>query len=446
MSNTPTHTALRARSSTPRSAAALPGLAHATLVAAMLATSLAGCASEVINDSEADGAADTTDRDTTETEEESTPEDADGSGDTEEIDEVDDSADAEPDTAPEETSDTPADTPDTSVCEELGEECEARSIFCNADQTGVSYCDACGFVIRTTECPAREVCDTTLENAACRPCNGAECPPEEPECTPSSRECLDFNTVAVCDSEGFIDSVSDCPSGRRCLGGSCSSPGAATGEACSVNIDPNDGCVGHLCVCGEEYLAAGGIGCDLPGLSGGYCSTVDCRANGCDEENEVCADFAVSGAFAGQSLCVSRSRCAEIGRGCGLRSGFTCVELPGRTTAGALEWDLGCWPDLVPTIGEACTSDADCLGGDCRQRTVSGDSVSYCAAACGSDADCPSHAACVEDPDRAGAFACLALGNDVNCPRMESEPLHIARTSPIRTFDGGSESVCYFAR
>lgn len=413
---------------------------------------VAACSSDAPNDPEED-AADTTRRDT----ENDTDPGSDVTADVE--------TDATPDTAPDVT-ETDADAGDDAEedvdpwdtnpidCEVTFDECDSSAIFCIEGVDGapdeVGFCSRCGQILRTETCDVLEVCEDPEGRTApsCRPCEGDECPILN-DCEPNGRACLDYNTVEICGPDGVVDTVADCAAGRRCFRGSCGSAGASTGALCTQNINPETGCNGHACLCGTEFTEAegGAATCAaLPGLNGGYCSTLDCRANGCDTAREVCADFGISGQLDGEAYCVTKSECTRWGSPCGDRTNFRCVELPGPTSPdGPIEWGMGCWAP-VPTIGEACSSDRDCLGGECRTRDVGGANVSYCTMPCGEDAGCPSHATCVEDPDSSSGYVCLANSGSASCPRIDTEPLRISSTPPLPRFGRGSQSVCYFAR
>jgi hypothetical protein len=300
-------------------------------------------------------------------------------------------------------------------------------------------------VLRTEACETLEVCEVTDGAGQCRPCVDDECPVLD-ACEAGERACLDYNTVQICGSDGRIDSVADCAAGRRCFRGACGNAGASTGHACEQNIDDRTGCNGHTCMCGSDFSPPSdpGVLCTHPAFASGYCSTSDCETNGCDYPDEACANFDISGVFGGGQYCVLADGCSVRGRSCGTE--FECIELPGRRGETApLEWNWGCWVPGLNTIGDACTSASDCIGGDCRLATVGGGSASYCTAPCGESGSCPSHGACVEDPDGEG-YVCLANASSADCPRLDSEPLNISPTPPLNRYGAGSQSVCYFAR
>lgn len=327
---------------------------------------------------------------------------------------------------------TPAPDAAPNDCEVVGDECAPFSVACGDGE--VVYCSRCGFVLRTESCEVGEVCEESDGAGRCRPCEGDECP-EIVECVANTRSCFDFDSQLICGSDGRVDSIGDCPAGRRCVDGVCQQPGGDTGDSCTEDAGALTGCAGQLCFCGPSDRSENGSD-DCGPFPNGYCTTRDCASNGCAPGREVCAAV---GTGDRAPFCVASEGCSRRGAPCG--AGFVCNELP---TPDAAPWSFGCWPPIA-TIGDACASNADCLGGICRQRTVAGTPVSYCVAPCGEDFACPSHASCVTDPEDSGAFVCLANGNATDCPRTESERFSIDRTSPRLRYGGGSVSVCYFA-
>lgn len=420
----------------------------ARIVSALAALALVACGS----DSDPNDEPDTSVRDTAvDTADTADAPDAEEDATEEVVEDVQDEpeVDAAPDVEPDVEPDIPPRDTNPVDCEVVGDECDPSAIYCVEGESAVGFCSRCGFVLRTEVCDDTDVCDVIDGAGRCRPCEGEECP-DTSACEPNERSCLDYNTVQICGPDGEIDSVADCASGRRCFGGSCGSAGASTGEACEQNIDPSTGCNGHACLCGEEFLATegGAAFCAAnPSFADGYCSTSDCTANGCDYDEETCADFSISGTLDGGAYCLRSEGCEVRGRSCGETGGFECIEFPGRVGAsGPVEWGWGCWVP-TPTIGETCASDADCLGGECRVAEVGGAQVSYCTMPCGADATCPSHASCVADPEGDGdTFVCLADATSADCPRIDTEPLRIAPTPPLARYGAGRQSVCYFAR
>lgn len=322
--------------------------------------------------------------------------------------------------------------PEVLDCEVVGTECEPFSVACEGGD--VVFCSRCGFELRREACAEDEVCEEIDGAGRCRPCEGEECPVTV-ECEEGERACLDFDTRAVCGADGRFEAAADCPAGRRCLDGSCRAQGADTGAACA---DGAATCAGELCVCDRD---SDDPACDA--FPAGYCSTRACDLNYCDTRDEVCADFSRIPAFDEGAFCVRSEACRTRGERCG--DGLVCNELPTRVGEDPVAWAWACWAPLA-TIGEPCARDGDCLGGRCRSQDVGGTEVSYCTGGCGADGGCPSHAECVQDPRDDGDYLCLARGNNVDCPRMETEPLRVAATAPLRRFGGGSASVCYFAR
>lgn len=416
------------------------------MTAAAVAVVAVACASsENVNDDRpADtGATDTGATDTGATDTDSTDAATDSG-----VDAVEDvGVDAEPDVVEDVTpdiveEDTEPDTPGFD-CEVLAGECDPTAVYC-ADETTIAFCSRCGEVLFEEGCDATEVCDDTSGIAECRPCEGEECP-DNIECEAGERSCLDFETAQICGGDGTVDTVSPCPAGRRCFEGSCGSEGGTTGGSCTTDIDAEAGCAGHLCVCGTEWVEANGADGCASGLADGYCAGLGCGVNGCDEDNEICADFGPSGAWGGDAFCILTEDCAARGRACG-RPGMVCQELPiDRGPDRRADWAMGCWTGGLSPIGGSCTTDGDCAGGRCLTRNVAGADVTYCAAPCGDDAGCPSNATCVVDRDNDGEFLCLANANAADCPRLDSEPLFIRSSPPLERYAGGTTSVCFFA-
>jgi len=347
---------------------------------------------------------------------------------------------------PPDTDPGPPDTDEdpTSSCDEVGDECDPRAVYCS-DVRARSFCSRCGFILYTEACEGIDICDESGASAVCRPCDGDDCP-DNLECIANQRTCADFRTVQVCGADGRVASTTPCSAGRRCFDGSCGSEGRTTGQNCTLNIDAANGCNGHLCVCGTDYRDTHGDAHCSAALTDGYCSTQRCTQNRCNQDSEVCADFSLNGTYGSQDFCVTREGCTDVGRNCG-RAGMTCQELPTRRGPSArLEWELACWVGNSSRIGGRCSSNDDCVGGLCIFQNVGGAQVSYCSQICGADAGCPSNATCVVDRDNPGRYICGANANTRDCPRLDSEPLHIRTTSPQARFDGGTTSVCYFPR
>jgi hypothetical protein len=394
----------------------------ASLASALL---LAGCASSPNGDSDADTDVSVRPRpDTVDEPRDTEPEDT-GTLDT-----------TQPDVPP----DIPDRDPTPTDCEVVGDACVPSSIYCAADENAVGFCSRCGDVLRTEACDVMEVCEVISGAGRCRPCEGEECPVLD-ACEPNTRRCLDYNTVEICGSDGRPDSVADCATGRRCFDGFCGVDGATTAEDCTQNTGADGGCTGMNCICGAEYVETteGAAHCAAEStLQSGYCSTGACDANGCDYANEMCATFDLSGLGGGGTYCITNEGCSTRNTPCGDRAGMRCTELPGRRAVDApVLWEWACWTP-VSTIGDSCSSDSDCIGGICRTSGA----VSYCTSECGADADCPSHAACVRDPD-GDAYVCLARAEA--CPRITSEPFNIAQTAPLVRYGSGSVATCYFA-
>jgi hypothetical protein len=174
--------------------------------------------------------------------------------------------------------------------------------------------------------------------------------------------------------------------------------------------------------------------------------------NGCDPTGELCVDFGVTGSLGGADICVLRGGCTADqlpGAACG-GTGFACTELPthARPTDRAV-WRPACWPAAIKPIGAECSSDAECVGGRCLTRTLAGSSVSYCSADCGAAADCPSYAACMQDPAPAAGGAYFCMAKTAFCPRIDTVARNQIDARRLAFYDVADQAetstVCYFA-
>lgn len=389
---------------------------------------LAGCASATSPESGDTGASDARDS---------------GSDTAVAPDSSNDTSDTGLDTSPEDTAVEP-DTISSTCPDGLAGECDSRTIRCTTDRLSYETCGRCGNLVNTTICSDGQICDDSSGLAECRACLSGECATEA-DCPPNTSQCADYRTAVTCRADGSIDLRTQCPGGGRCVDGGCRSRGNAPATNCTTNTD----CLGALCLCGGESTAA--EDCGAAALTGGYCSTVDCMTNGCDPTSELCVDFGVTGSFGGADLCVLRGGCTADqlpGTPCGA-AGYACTELPthARPTDRAV-WRPACWPDSIKPIGAACSSDAQCVGGLCLTRELTGTTVSYCSAPCGEAADCPSYAACMRDPAAAaGTFFCMAKTEF--CPRIQSGTRAQIDGRRLEFFDvadrADTTTVCYFA-
>jgi len=95
------------------------------------------------------------------------------------------------------------------------------------------------------------------------------------------------------------------------------------------------------------------------------------------------------------------------------RAGLSCRELPslasGQSAGGTFTWQRGCFANLLGEVGAACvdayrtTRNERCLSRRCDHFGARG----LCTAACATDADCPSYAACATFAGSPGSV-CLA--------------------------------------
>lgn len=344
--------------------------------------------------------------------------------------------------------DTPTqDLPDR----ELAGECEPFTAQCTEDLAGIQRCSGNGELFDPTPCAEDKVCVDDAGGPTCAECTaGVDCPSEAAFCEAGRPFCLDFETAAQCTAEGTLGNTSVCSPGR-CFGGGCMTAGNPTGQACSQD----SGCHGRRCLCGAEDTANSSTAVCSGNLAAGYCTTSSCRDNGCDPEEEVCADFTLSEAYGDDSFCVLKEDCSVRLGGC--RTGsrgddHVCRSLPSTNPDGSERtWELGCWVpppsgdnstcssnDCMSPIGGACNANADCIGGLCLKQ----DGESYCSALCSEDIGCPDYAACVRMSDDSALY-CLARANEDDCPRVASHFEIVA--TPLTTADGVTTSqVCFF--
>lgn len=340
--------------------------------------------------------------------------------------------------------------PDTTseICPDgLAGECESRTIRCTADRLAYETCGRCGNLVNTTSCGDGQICDDSAGLAECRPCLSGECATEA-DCPPNTSQCADYRTAVTCRSDGTVDLRTICPGGGRCVGGGCRSLGTATSTACNTGSE----CLGAQCVCGSDSVSVPAEDCAAAALGGGYCSTVDCMANGCDPASELCVDFGVTGNFGDADICVLRGGCSADqlpGAPCG-GAGYACTELPthARPSDRAV-WRPACWPANIKPIGAACSSDAECVGGRCLTRSLAGSNVSYCTSNCGDAADCPSYATCMQDPNPSAGDAYFCMAKTAFCPRLDTVARNQIDARRLAFFDVADQAdtttVCYFA-
>ena len=322
--------------------------------------------------------------------------------------------------------------PEVLDCEVVGTECEPFSVACEGGD--VVFCSRCGFELRREACAADEVCEDIDGAGRCRPCEGEECPVTV-ECERASAPVWTSTRApsaartAASRRPRTVRPAAVASTGPAALGGRTQAPHAPT--------EPPPAPASSACASARAQTP--------PATASRRATAVRAPATGTTATRETRSVRTSAGSrrsMMAPSASAAR-RAAHVASA--VETGSSARELPTRIGEEPVAWAWACWAPLA-TIGEPCARDGDCLGGRCRTQDVGGTEVSYCAGACGADGGCPSHAECVQDPRDDGDYLCLARGNNVDCPRMETEPLRVAATAPLRRFGGGSASVCYFAR
>ena len=338
--------------------------------------------------------------------------------------------------------DAALDTSEPGPCDGLDPVCVPGGLACSPDGSAVVRCDETCPVATDVEvftCGEQEICDRLGLSVTCRPCIPGECGPIYDICDPEDLApvCVSWSSRAQCTDLGDFGPSQVCPSGQRCIGGTCNT-GAQTGATCQ-----NDGqCESRACVCGTVGYTAfpGAVDCPVP-LNLGYCTTNNCVQDGC-RPGERCVDFAGTVFYRARSLCLPVADCEEAGSPCVGESRFyTCNELPTRTSASQAfrSWDLVCFPRQGSHIGESCTSDQLCIGGRCQRRTYPSGAESYCTATCATDVDCPSFAVCATPP---GGAAPLCLVRADACEERLDASERIVQ-AVVTTEDGAEVEVCW---
>lgn len=326
----------------------------------------------------------------------------------------------------------------TPYCPPYGTQCYDNSVYACDDE--------CGHPVGNAQrvCGNDERCDTDGIDAFCRPCEEGECqeeddtPPEPTECDGTNTQpfCTSWNTHMRCQADGTWSSESTCPASQRCNRGYCAG-GAQPASRCA-----NDGvCSGGFCICGAGYTASNPSEC-LAGMSLGFCSNRSCLTDGCPD-TQHCASFLGRSQARGGSICLPKNNCTQRGQACTVDSRqLTCSEVPVKAEGadGPTTWALSCFTMTLKEIGDTCTSNAECVGGNCLLTNVGSTPVRYCAAPCERDDECPSYAACVQPAGQANPL-CLRRADDCS-ERLSAEPGIVTQTLNDR--DEEPVDVCYF--
>jgi hypothetical protein len=285
-----------------------------------------------------------------------------------------------------------------------------------------SGCDS-GFCVagRCCESTCDGVCEACSESGRClaAPADDVRCP--ELTCTTASSTCATFpasQTANRCQSAGVCKTACDpltvaldtaCEevapgiNGVCNAAGNCIDPRSTLGARCESNIDCSQGtCIDGVC-CGEPCAAA--------------CET-------CDASGACVAD--ASGTACGDGLaCFGRGTClapngsaCQTGAECGsgncvaaVGSGSVCCAEP--CAGGLLCNGSGTCISPEADLGNACTGDADCVGGRCFDGVCCD---SECGAACercnaaGLEGRCTAEPGGTQDPACTAGQECASRG------------------------------------
>lgn len=226
------------------------------------------------------------------------------------------------------------------------------------DDTTVEVCNEAGTAFTASPCPAGDIC----VDGACE---------AQPVCSPGDRFCSTSSAASVCRPDGMGYLIESCNASTEvCIGGHCLT-GERNGEPCDMASD----CAGGLCRCGSEEIC---IGSPTP-----YCAS-DCTLDSCTGD-QVC--WSSTGVVAaGYDHCL-RS-CDQV---CSI-TGRACRQVP-TFENGQPAWRGGCVPTNLKAVGTRCSSDAECVSGECS-TTLFQDGI--CTHRCETKG-CPSGTACVRN-------------------------------------------------
>ena len=291
--------------------------------------------------------------------------------------------------------------------------CCAGESMCQDGQTRL-VCNDTGTGFDPVACGGEEICDAGT--GACAP---------KPVCTPGQAMCVDSLTQLVCRASGTGYSTVSCPASTSCVDGQCVS-GNVNGQSCAVGAD----CAGGKCQCGDEE------GCPAS-LSPAYCTSACADSSACASD-EWCLDASarhVNAAGADYDHCVSR--CST---GCDV-SGMSCRFAPIVDESGQPGWGRACVWDALKAVGEACTADAQCVGGRCLLGYYN---TGVCTSPCETQG-CPEDAACVLINDE---YLCSPLcgtgsiAGTESCPFDPDDSRFDVTCAPKSTYGGGARRVC----
>lgn len=323
-------------------------------------------------------------------------------------------------------------------CPPYGTQCYENAVY--------SCDDDCGHPVGQAQkvCGKDERCDTDGVDAFCRPCEEGECPdesgpePEPTECDPTNLQpfCSSWNTHMRCQADGTWSNETTCAANQRCNRGLCNN-GNDVGSTCQTDAN----CRGAFCICATGYSASNPDEC-LGSMSYGFCTNRSCLTDGCPD-SQFCASFVGLAQARGGSICLDKGTCTERDQLCAAGNRvLRCSEVPVKAEGadGPRTWELACFTMSLREIGDSCTGNAQCAGGECLLRNVGNTQVRYCTNECNSNEECPSYAACVITADQPTGI----------CARKASEcSTRLAADSNISTrtlqdVDGNTVDVCYY--
>lgn len=284
--------------------------------------------------------------------------------------------------------------------------CCAGEVRCAGSDT-LETCNDEGTAYLTTAC----------EEASS--CTAGSCEPD-PICSPGDRQCATSTNVSVCRPDGMGYFTETCAPNEVCFAGVCEE-GFRNGETC---VEPGD-CAGGICRCGATET------CDAP--SSPYCAS-DCSLTECSGDQVCWHSDGVSAAEYDHCL---RS-CDQI---CSIND-RACHEVP-TFINGERAWRGGCVPTDLRAVGQRCTSDKQCVNGQCVSDIFS---QGVCTQRC-EDTGCPSSTACVRliRPGASGEHWCSPTCSGGTCPLSESSGDWSVecQTRPVYSNSGGGEAtVC----
>ncbi|MBA2662954.1 MAG: hypothetical protein H0U74_11700 [Bradymonadaceae bacterium] len=273
----------------------------------------------------------------------------------------------------------------------------------------------------------RGICNasgTGFDEIACA--NGELC--EDGNCSVAAvchlgeKLCHDATTLLVCRATGTGFATHPCEQDSVCIVDQCVS-GASNGTTCASAQD----CAADKCRCGSDDTCPAS-------WTPTYCTNSCVDQAGCTT-SEWCMATAYHSAGHVYDHCVRR--CDQA---CTL-AGLECKHVPIHAD-GAIGWQQACVQKSLISVGEPCTSDAECVAGTCLLGYFN---TGYCSRRC-ETGSCPSNAACVEL--RTGEYWCSltcgdgALGGSAPCPLNVPDQRFDVTCKTKAVHGGGVSRVC----